>query len=211
MRTERASENARLQQASLGPRQADGASKQPVAQRNGDRRRVQWAYARRSPVPERACPTRPRRRVASTNPDARRRHRSIGWCRTTCIACRRSTTSDSPASTARGVRWSATWPTGSLPVVCWNTASPASGATPARTSVCSRSRVRAGTSAPVATPSGWPSGPGGWTPRSSRPFRTARWCSPSPSGCAPTVSTAADCSARSPASPRALSQPLFVR
>ena len=48
MRAERASENARLQQA-LGPRHAEVASKQPVAQRNGDGPHSNRAYARRSP------------------------------------------------------------------------------------------------------------------------------------------------------------------
>lgn len=102
MRAQRASENARLQQASLGPRHANVASKQPVAPRSGDGPQPSRRYARRSPVPERACPTRRRRRVASTHPGAPRRRRSFGWYRTICTACRRSTTSASRASTARG-------------------------------------------------------------------------------------------------------------
>ena len=43
----------------------------------------------------------------------------------------------------------------------------------------------------------------GGTPHCCHPFRTGRWCSPSPSGCAPTASIAAVCSARSPAWPPA--------
>lgn len=45
---------------------------------------------------------RPRRRVASTNPDARRRRPCFGWCPIICIACKRSMTTVSRASTARG-------------------------------------------------------------------------------------------------------------
>ena len=89
-------------QASLGWRRVDVASKQPVAQQNGDRWRGRSVYARRSSVPERACPTRRRRRAASTSHDARKRRRSFGWCQTTCIACRRCTTNASRVSTARG-------------------------------------------------------------------------------------------------------------
>jgi hypothetical protein len=48
MRAQRASEDARLQQAPLGSRHADIASKQPVAQRNGSTRRAR--YRARSPV-----------------------------------------------------------------------------------------------------------------------------------------------------------------
>ena len=44
LRAQRASENARLQQASLGRHRVDVASKQPVAQRNGD-----------GPPPSRTC------------------------------------------------------------------------------------------------------------------------------------------------------------
>ncbi|CAN5406328.1 hypothetical protein BH09GEM1_BH09GEM1_45210 [soil metagenome] len=96
--------SARQQQASFGPRHTDGASKQPVAQRNGDEPPPSRAYARRSPVPERTCPTRRRRRAASTNPDAPRRRRSFSWCRTSCTACRPSMTSASRARMARGAR-----------------------------------------------------------------------------------------------------------
>ena len=81
--------------------------------------------------------------------------------------------------------------------------SPASAATVARTSACSRFRASAATSAPAATPSAWRSGCSGWTRCSSRPCRTDTWCSRSPSGCARTVSLAVACSARSPASPPA--------
>ena len=61
------------------------------------------AYARRSRPSERRWPTRRRRHAAPTSPDARRPRRSFGWCRTICTACRRSTTTASRASTARGV------------------------------------------------------------------------------------------------------------
>ena len=57
----RASENAHLQQAPLGPRHANVASEQPLAQQNGDRPRGRSVSARRSPVLERACPTLRRR------------------------------------------------------------------------------------------------------------------------------------------------------
>ena len=40
-----------------------------------------------------------------------------------------------------------------------------------------------------ATPSGTQTGRSGWTPRYSRRYRTGRWCSPSPSGSAPTACT----------------------
>ena len=103
--------SARQRQASLGRRLAEVASKRPVAQWKGDTPRVQWTYARRSMVPERACPTRHRRRAASTTPDVPtrhryvpKRHRSVGWSQTLCIGCRRFPTSASPASTARGAR-----------------------------------------------------------------------------------------------------------
>ena len=56
------------------------ASEWPIAQRHGDGPHPSRAYARRSPVPERACPTRRRRRAASTSPDARGRRRSFDWC-----------------------------------------------------------------------------------------------------------------------------------
>jgi len=49
-------------------------------------------YARRSQAPERACPTRHRRRVASTIPSGLRRRRSFGWRRTIHTACRASAT-----------------------------------------------------------------------------------------------------------------------
>jgi len=39
-------------------RNADATSAWLVARRNGDGPRVWWAYARRSSVPERICPTR---------------------------------------------------------------------------------------------------------------------------------------------------------
>ncbi len=70
--------SARQQQASLGQRRSHGASKRPVAQRKGDSPRPRRAYARRSAVPERACPTRRPRRAASTHPDGPRHHRSFG-------------------------------------------------------------------------------------------------------------------------------------
>jgi hypothetical protein len=50
---------------------ADGASKRPVAQHRGDGPHHNRTYARRSSVPERAGPIRPRRRVASTSSGAR--------------------------------------------------------------------------------------------------------------------------------------------
>ena len=56
----------------------DLAPSQPVARRNGDGPHPSRAYARRSPVPERTCPTRRRRRVASTNPSAPKRRHSFG-------------------------------------------------------------------------------------------------------------------------------------
>ena len=203
--------NARLPQASLGRRHADVASKRPVAQRNDDGVRASRAYARRSPVPERACPTRPRRRVASTSPDARTRRRSFGWCRTTCSACRRSMTTVSRASTARGGRWSRRSRTSSSRVGYSSTASPASAATTVRTSTNSRSPARAATSVRAVAPSASRSGPSGSIRPCSRRCRTDRWCSPSPSGCAPTVCIAAACSARSPVSPPAPSPPPFGR
>ena len=92
---------------------------------------------------------------------------------------------------ARGGPWSRRSRTRSSNAGCSSTGSRASAATRARTSICSRSRVDAATSVRAVTPSGWRSGRSGWRPRSSRPCRTARWCSPSPSGSAPTVCTAA--------------------
>ena len=96
-----AGRSVRQQHASVGPRHADGASEWPVAHRNGDSPSPSKTYVRRSPVPDRACPTRPRRRAASTSPDARRRGRSFGWCQIIGIGSRRFTTSASRASTAR--------------------------------------------------------------------------------------------------------------
>ena len=160
--------------------------------------RPSQACARRSPVPEHACPTRHRPREAFANPGAPRHRRSFGWSRIICSAGRPTTTSDSRARTARDAPWSRRWPTSSLPAACSITGSGVSAATRARTSVYSRSRADAGTAARSVTPSGWQSGPSRWTPRSSRPCRTGRSCSPSPGGSAPTVSTADACSARSP-------------
>jgi len=85
---------------------------------------------------------------------------------------RRSMTNASLGSTAPGGPSSRKWPTSSSPVGSWNTASPASAVTPARTNTCSRSRASAGMSARAATPSASPSGRSGWTPRSSRRCRT---------------------------------------
>ena len=174
-RAQRASENARLQQASLGRRHVYVASKQPIAQRNGDGPQPSRPYARRSPFPERACPTRRRRRMASTSPDARRRRRCFGWCRIICTACRRSTT----------------------------TASRASAATRARTSLCSRSRVNAATSVRAVMPFGWQSGRSGWTRHCSRRASPAGR-SHHPQAAPGRLSVpAAACSARSSASPPA--------
>jgi len=68
MRAQRASENARLQKPPLGRHHVDAASKQPIALRNGDGQPPCRAYARCSLVPERACPTRRWRRMASAIP-----------------------------------------------------------------------------------------------------------------------------------------------
>ncbi|MBK8058680.1 MAG: DUF2723 domain-containing protein [Gemmatimonadetes bacterium] len=57
-------------------------------------------------------------RAASTSPDVPRRRRSFAWYRTICIACRRSTTTASHASTARGAPWSRRLPTSSSPAAC---------------------------------------------------------------------------------------------
>lgn len=66
---------------------------------------------------------------------------------------------------------------------------------------CWPSPASAATSARAATPSASRSGRSGWIRCSSRPCRTGRWCSPAPSGCAPTVCCGVAGSARSPASP----------
>ena len=65
MRAQRASENARLPQASLGRRHADVASKRPVAQRNDNGARASRAYARRSAAPAARGVYQPRRPQAS--------------------------------------------------------------------------------------------------------------------------------------------------
>jgi len=80
-----------------------------------------------------------------------------------------------------------------------------------RTDTCSRSRASVATSARAATPNALPFGRSGWTPRCSHRCRIVRWCSPSPSGCSPIVSTGVACSARSRASPPAPSRPPFAR
>jgi len=51
------------------PAKPDVASEWPVAQRNGDGRQPSRTYARRSLVPERACPMRRRRQVPVRLPD----------------------------------------------------------------------------------------------------------------------------------------------
>jgi len=84
------------------------------------------------------------RREASTPPEGRRRRRSCGWGRTSYTACRRSTTSASPASMARGVPSSHRWLRSSSSAASSTSASRASAATPARTYICSRSRAPAG-------------------------------------------------------------------
>ncbi len=129
------------------------ASEKPVAQRNGDDPHPSRLYARRSPVPECAGPTRRHWRVASTSPDARRRRRCFAGCATICLACTRSTTSASRASRAPSIPSSPKALIRSSPSACWSTASPASAAMPARTSICSRSPASTATSARVATPS----------------------------------------------------------
>ncbi len=122
-RAPRACDDARLQQASLGPRLADVAEKRLLAQRNGDGPPLSRAYARRSPVPERSFPTQSGRRAASTGPGARTPHLCVGWGRIIGIARRPSTTSASRASTAHGASWSRRWPTSSSPAACSTTGS----------------------------------------------------------------------------------------
>ena len=61
----------------------------------------------------------------------------------------------------------------------------------APTCTCSRSRVNAAPSAPAVTPNGCRSGRSGSTPHFSHRYRTGRWYSPSPCGCARTASIAA--------------------
>lgn len=88
---------------------------------------------------------------------------------------RQSTMSASPASTARGVRWSARWRTSACRAGSSNTASRASAVTTARTNTCWPSPARAATSARAVTPSASRSGRSGGRPRSSPPCRTGRW------------------------------------
>lgn len=94
--------NVRLQQASSGLRHADVASKQPVAQQNGDRRRGRWAYARLPGAGARMPDAAPRR-AAPARPDGPRRRRAFGRCRIICIACRRSVTTASRAAAGQTV------------------------------------------------------------------------------------------------------------
>ena len=182
----------------------------PLAQSDGNEQRPGRAYARRSRSSERVSRMRHRRHAASTSPDARRPRRAFGWCRTICTACRPSTMIASPASTVRGERWWRRSPTSSSRAVSSTTASRASAATPARTTICSRSSASAATSARVATPNASRSGRSGWTRRSSRPSRTGRSVSRFRSGCVPAVSIGAACSATSPASPPAPSRRRFA-
>lgn len=86
------------------PHPADCASIEPAVQWNRDGQPSRRAYAWRSPVLDRACPTRLPRRAASTNPEGSRRRRSFGWCPIICAAGRRPKTTASPASMALAAR-----------------------------------------------------------------------------------------------------------